>query len=150
MQSTETIEKNKITRLYANKVKPKNPQQSYLSLLLPQALFLILSWIPTQKKRLPSDPSVSPFQLASPPLPEDPSFSLLPFFQQPFSLPRSGKLAPAPLFPAQPVWSPNHRHDSSHLLRHASPCSCCFKELVPHSKRPPPGAPKVAGKAPND
>ena len=47
-----------------------------------------------------------------------------------FFLPRSGKLAPALLFPAQHLWSPNHHHGCSPLHSHA-PHAWSFLEVGP-------------------
>ena len=60
--------------------------------------------------------------------------------------PISGKLAPALLFPPQPLWSPNHHHDYSPLHSHAPHAWSFFR-----SRSPTPNVffrvlPKVAGK----
>ena len=89
--------------------------------------------------------------LSQPDLKSSPAFSPCSSGNSP-SLPRnllpliSGKLAPALLFPPQPLWSPNHHHGCSPLHSHAPHAWSFFR-----SRSPTPNVffrvlPKVAGK----
>ena len=142
MQSTGTTGKNKRTRLYANKVKPKKstvviPFSSSSSSSLSRSL--LDSYPP--KKKLPCDPSVSPLQLlplflSKNPAPtvSPPSQPFLSFFSSFFSLQSvptfSGKPSPASLFQPSAPWLP-----SSAAWR--------LLQLVPRMERGPPHISRV-------